>query len=403
MGQLVAPIAVTGALIVLALRIYPLPVRIAERAASRRRAAPAFVGLARARRSPSGGLVPVIALVAGVGAALLAAVLWSTVNHGAQATAWQQVGGPVRASGPVFYTEDLDEITGINDYATISDLRSTRIASVGNAQLIAVDSEAMNRIQDGAPGIDPVLFGDTDSGAVPVLVTEGVELDPGDTVNISGLDVEVTGIIERLGGFSMNELAIVVDRDAWQEATGTNVWPRIAIIDADPEAVSEAYPTARIETPQTTGADFIASPLGFAMSVSLVAGLAVAAALIALTVFLMQLLDAPARTRVTAVMRTMGVYPAEVRSITATSMLPTVLISLVTGLIAGFGLPWLLTISADLRPLTGSEFQPQPVYDPLVLGGVIASIVVVMAIAVWWAARAAGKASLARELRSVEG
>ncbi len=401
LGQLVAPIGTTAAAVVLALRLYPLPVALAERAAARGNGASAFVGLARARRSPSGGLVPVIALVAGVSAALLSTVLWSTVNAGAQETVWQQVGAPVRVSGPVIVPADLEEIEGIDRVAGIANMGNVSIGTE-RVQLIALDAQALGEIQAGATGIDRVELGDPTDGVLPALVTEGTGLAVGELADVAGVPVVVSGIVERLGGLSLNDAAAIVDRESWIEASGANAWARIALIDGEESAVREELPNALVETPASTGADFVASPLGHAMQLSLIAGLGVAAALIALTVFLMQLLDAPARTRVTAVLRTMGVYPGEVRATTAASMLPTVLISLVTGLVAGLGLPWLLTASADLRPLTGSEFQPVPVYDPFVLGGVILGIVAVLALAVWWAAHSAGKASLTRELRSVE-
>lgn len=401
-GQLLAPIGVTAAAIVLALRLYPIPVALAEKAAAKGSAAPGFVGLARARRSPSGGLVPVIALVAGVSAALLSTVLWSTVNAGAQETVWQQVGAPVRVSGPVIDPAALEALDGIEHVAGIADLGT---AGVGpeRAQMIAVDVAALNEIQAGASGIDRVELGDPADGVIPILATEGSGLEVGESAEISGVPVTVTGMIERLGGFALQDAAVVVDRESWIEASGTSAWARIGLVDGSEDAVRAALPNSRVETPESTGADFVASPLGKAMRSSLIGGLAIAAALIVLTVFLMQVLDAPARTRVTAVLRTMGVYPGEVRAMTATSMLPTVLVSLVTGLVAGLGLPWLLTASADLRPLTGSVFQPTPVYDPVLLSAVLGGIVIVLALAIWWAARAAGKASLARELRSVEG
>lgn len=400
-GQLLAPLGATAAAIVLALRIYPWPVGWAERAAARGASAPRFVGLARARRSPSGGLVPVIALVAGVAAALTSAVLWSTVSAGAQETVWQQVGAPVRVSGPVIEPQELEQRDGINRVAGIANLGVVTM-DAERTQLIAVDSDALSEIQAEASGIDHVILEAPAGGEIPALVTEGSGVAVGESVTLAGVSAVVTGTIERLGGMSLNDSAVVVDRDAWIEASGAVAWARIALVDGDQDAVREALPNSLIETPASTGADFVASPLGQAMQVSLAAGIVVAAALIALTVFLMQLLDSPARTRVTAVMRTMGVYPREVRAITAASMLPTVLISLVTGLVVGLGMPWLLTTSSDLRPLTGSEFQPTPVYDPAMLGAVLLGVVAVLGLAVWWAARSAGKASLARELRSVE-
>ena len=401
LGQLVAPIGTTAAVLVLALRIYPLPVALAERVAARGAGAAHFVGLARARRSPSGGLVPVIALVAGVSAALLSTVLWSTVNAGAQETVWQQVGAPVRASGPVIEPSELEEFEGIDRVAGIANIGSVSMGS-GRTQLIAVDVDALNEIQRDAHGIDRVALDERTDGAVPILVTARTGLAVGESTTLGGVPAVVAGTIERLGGMSLQESSVVVDRHTWSDASGTSAWARIALIDGEESAVRAALPNALVETPASTGADFVASPLGQAMRLSLIAGLGVAAALIALTVFLMQLLDAPARTRVTAVLRTMGAYPREVRATTAASMLPTVLISLITGLVAGLGLPWLLTASADLRPLTGSEFQPSPTYDPLLLGAVIVGIACVLALAVWWAAHLAGKASLARELRSVE-
>ena len=401
LGQLVAPIGATAAALVVALRIYPSTVSRAERRAARGTGATSFVGFARARRSPSGGLVPVIALVAGVNAALLSTVLWSTVDAGSQATVWQQVGAPVRASGPIIEPAELEKVEGIERVAGIATIGTVGLGS-GRAQLIAVDAAALNEIQRDARGIDHVMLDAGTDGAIPLLATAGTGLAVGESTTLAGLPAVVTGTIERLGGMSLYEAAAVVDRQAWSEASGTPAWARVALIEGDEAAARQALPNALVETPASTGTDFLASPLGRAMRLSLVAGLAVAAALIALTVSLMQLLDAPARRRDTAVLRTMGALPREVRATTAASMLPTVLLALATGLLAGLGLPWLLTASADLRPLTGSEFQPVPVYDPLLLGAAIVGIVGVLALAVWWAAHRAGKASLARELRSVE-
>lgn len=406
LSAVTAPVALTALGVVIALRIYPLPVRLAERFAARGRGVSQFVGLARARRSPSGGLLPVISLVVGVSVAVLSTVLWSTVEVGARETAWQRLGAEVRVAGPVVSSE-LESLDGIDRVATVGDLNLQPLRFEGAqtpVEMISVDTEAMREIQAGAPGIDevPGELAQLADGKLPVLVSPLVDVPVGSDVTIRGVEAVIIGSVERLGGVPFGGGTVVVDRSLWTDVSGEGVLPRIAMVDGDPEAVAAALPSGVVQTPRDVGSDFVASPLGSAMRTALVGGVMLAALLVALTLVLVQILDAPARARVTAVLRTMGVTPGEVRRMTAATMMPTVGVSLLVGLAMGVTLPWIIAAATDLRPLTGSQFQPDPVYEAVAVGGIVTGIVAVMAIAVLLAARSAGRLSLARELRSVD-
>ena len=59
-----------------------------------------FLGAARALRSPAGGAVPVAAVVLGTTMAVTSSLLLGTVSAGVDSSAWSEVGGDVRVSGP---------------------------------------------------------------------------------------------------------------------------------------------------------------------------------------------------------------------------------------------------------------------------------------------------------------
>src|SRR5699024_3840872 len=105
-------------------------------------------------------------------------------------------------------------------------------------------------------------------------------------------------------------------------------------------------------------------------------------------------LAAPARARLVAVLRTLGAGPRVARALVAWETLPLVVVAAVFGTLLGLGLPPLLAGAVDLRRFTGWTAQPELVYQPLLITGVVAAVGAVLAVAVLIAAAVAHRLSL---------
>jgi putative ABC transport system permease protein len=149
--------------------------------------------------------------------------------------------------------------------------------------------------------------------------------------------------------------------------------------------VRAAVPTLSATSSRQQTADrATSSPLVRAVRAALPAALATGAGLAALTAVLALLLGARERGRFIAHLRALGLSGRQSSALVAFEALPAGLAGLVAGLVAGFGLTWLVLPAADLRPLTGSS-QPLAVVAPpaavLAVAGVF-TLVVVLAVVV---------------------
>lgn len=87
-----APVLVALAAGLIAARVYPVPLRLVLRLATRRRSAVGYLGFARAARSRSGSLLPALALVVALAVIALGGMVRAAVSSGQVAASWQQVG-----------------------------------------------------------------------------------------------------------------------------------------------------------------------------------------------------------------------------------------------------------------------------------------------------------------------
>ena len=130
------------------------------------------------------------------------------------------------------------------------------------------------------------------------------------------------------------------------------------------------------------------------------AGLTAAtAALLALTLFGAQLMATRTRTRLGAVLRTLGMGRRELRALTAWEVAPSAVLGLLLGTGLGIGLAGLLLATLDFGSLTGGS-QPPPLHlDGALLGAVLGILVVTVALTIAVTAWLAGRSNLAQELR----
>ena len=95
-----APVLVAIPVAVVVLRCYPPLARELARIAGRSRGVVAFVGLARATRTPPGAVLPSFALVLVLAMVAFPAMVSTSVTRGQVAASWQQVGADAIIAGP---------------------------------------------------------------------------------------------------------------------------------------------------------------------------------------------------------------------------------------------------------------------------------------------------------------
>lgn len=414
------PLLLAAATCVVVLRVYPLPVRAAAGVLRRRRGVTAFLGSARAARDPAGGLVPAIALVIGVSVAMFSAVLSTTVSAGVQATAWQSVGADLRLSGPAFDDERAAEIAAVPGVAGVARIGAAGTVSVSGERLsVAVlDPDAVRAVQADGVGINhlPEDLAEGSDGAVPAVLSaaavDTLGAGVGDTVRAAvgdGVDLEVVGTVDRLAGAGVTG-DVLVDAAAFASATERTVQPRIMLVDVadgeDPtavlERVREVEPVALAENPAGDASNFLASPMAGGMNAALTVAVVLSLVLVVVAVVLTQLMGAPVRDRLLAVLRTLGLHPAQARGVVAWELAPIAVVSVVAGGVLGVLVPWVVLRGMDVRALTGGEEQPGLVVDPAVVGAVLGGVVLVTVLAVLVSTMLSGRADAATQLRMGE-
>lgn len=407
---------------VVVMRVYPLPVRALAGALRRRPGLTAVLGSARAVRDSAGGLVPAVALVVGVSVALFSAVLSSTVSTGVMAAGWTSVGADLRLSGPAFDADAvaaLDGVPGVSGVATIGGAGTVSISGE-RLEIATVEPEAVRAVQADGPGIDHLpdglIAGLTADGGVPAVLSSdaadtlgagvGAQLEAGVG---SGVTLEVVGVMRELAGSGATG-DVVVDRATFAEVTGEQLLPRVLLVDvadgADVSAVlertREVEPNALAQTPAGEVGDFLSSPMAAGMNDALLVAVVLSLVLVVVAVVMTQLVGAPARARLLAVLRTLGAGREHARGIVAWELAPLALVSVVAGAVLGVVVPWVVLAGMDLRALTGGVEQPRLVLDPLLVGGVLGGVVLVTALAVAVSTLLSSRTDVAAELRMGE-
>ena len=412
------PVLLALAACLITLRLYPLPLAALTRALRGRASLTPFLGAARALRDPAGGLVPALAVVLGTAIALVSAVLLSTVTRGAEVAAWESNGGPIRVTGPPLtddLRERLEQLDGVSAVAGIADSGQTaRLDTDGSrsaARVWLVD-ETVQQVQAGAP-VDLVpaeLFSAGEDDRIPIATLRGTSAGADDedpTLSRVGA-VDVVAHLPQLPG-ATHAGGVVMDRAAW-EASGSDA-PRANIIliglaqDADPDTVADEVGRTMGERSgvRSTVAEqlkaFTDAPVTQGLTQLFVGATVVAGLLTVLAVVVVQLMGAVARARLLAVLRTLGLAPAQTRALTAWELAPLLVVSIVVGGLLGLAIPWVLLRGLDLTGLTGGAAQPALVLDPvllaLVLGAVVLTVLIAIAVSAWLA----GRTNLAQALR----
>ncbi|MDR7384225.1 FtsX-like permease family protein [Promicromonospora iranensis] len=423
-----APLLVSLALTLLAVRAYPWIALAVERALAPRRDLVPFLGAARATRDPAGGPVPAVALVLAVSVAATSAVLYSTVAGGVVREAWRATGADLRISGPIVdepAAEQIGGIHGVEAVVPVSDLGDGVLQSDSaspRAKVYTVDAAALAIAQAdvaGAPETLDELTRATGSrgaeDAVPVILTRsaaGPGVGPGSTgitlaTQEGSVPVTVVDVVDELPGLPAGRSLVLADMERLTAGTGDTAYARLALVDladdADRSAVTaeitRLLPSSVVEDPDQEAEELLSSPVSGGLVVAFVLAVLLAGLLCSAAVVMTLMLAAPARARLLAVLQTLGLSPRQGRGLVGWEIGPWTVVALAVGAVLGMAVPSLVLAAVDVTALTGGTLQPAPRYDPLLLGAAAAGFVVVVLASVGVAAALSRRGEVAAQLR----
>ncbi len=414
---IVAPLLAIVALALLVVRVHPLPIAAALAAARRGRGVVGLVGAARNLRDPAAGTTAVLAMVVAVAIAVFSSVVLATVDRGAAVAAQRSVGADLRIAGPYVDESTLERMRaadGVTDVVGILTGDYLTVAGPGgrvSAQTLVTDPARLAAVQRGFVGAFP--SGVIAAGAAPVQVvlSQAVVDEVGEASTVQTAPVEVGAVVGEVSGMPGTNEFVVLAASDYTALTTLGFYPRTVLVDiddgADPHAVAAALGEVigqnhTVLFLDDLTAEIQASPAVTALRFVLFAALGLAALLSVVALLLVAGVSREARSRLIALLRTMGLDKRRARGIIAWEFVPLGLTALVGGLLLGAILPSLVVISIDLRPFTGGGAQPSLTMNPLLSGALIAVVVVALALAVLAGVVGARTISIATVLRTEE-
>lgn len=403
-------LALAAALVVL--RLYPFPVRLLGRLATRRRGPVGFLGLSRAGRAAAGAAVPLVVLLVALSFSVFASVVLNSVRLEQEVVAWQQVGAETRVDGTGFDVNDrvpvIAEAAGVTLAETVGVYvaETSALNEVGGRgdqfSLVVLDTEAVldlfatRPIETGAlQRLDAAPPGD--AMAVPALVSPAFVDDVlgGDLresrVFFGGTDVTLAPIevTDAFPGLDPDERFVIArDTDA-RDVSNAPFFPSVLLLDAPQAdidavraAVNETQPFASVTTRQEVYEVTAGAPLVGATETAFGVAVLVAAGYCGLAVVLALVVTARPRSRFLSYLRTLGLSGRQARGLVALEILPMAGVAAAGGLLLGLGIPRVVAPAIDLRPFTGGLDAPPLLVDGAVVAALAVGLLVVVVAAV---------------------
>ncbi len=419
-----APVLVGIATGLLAIRLYPIPVRALGWLTARRRDLVPALGLRSIGRNPSAAYLPLLVLTLTVAIGVFSSVLAATIDDGQVVASWREVGADYRIQaapgGSLAREVDPAAVPGVEVVAAALIEPTTPIrGEVGRAastSLIAIEPAAYEAVLAGSPVErrlpTPLLEAPTQPGSpptdapIPVIVSSRLPngwqpLSIGQVFQLGvgdrPLALSVVGFIDdfpavpRGTTFVVAPLALVIDALGAPERRPTTLFVR------GPAEVGTALRDSVASTPSDVVAsrpDLLAgeraAPLVAAVGQGFGVALAAAAVYAVLAVVAVVALDARRRARELAYLRTLGLSEGQAVALTFVEHAPPALAALGIGVGLGLGLAWLLEpglgLAAFIDPGTPVRLQVEWI-AVAALGVSMLVVVGILVLANAWLAR----------------
>lgn len=411
---------------IVALRLYPVPVRALGWLAARGRGFVPVVALRTVARHSAGANLPLLVLLLTAGFGTFASVVGTSLDRGQLAASYLDVGADYRldnALGGVLPPSlDVAKVDGVQAAAAglIDDsapLGSTAGNGGGAIYLEIIEPEPYAAVGAGTAA-DPAWPADflapfapeglgTAANPIPAIVSTKVptgtgQLTPGTTFRMEAARSQLTfRVVERRPTFAGIDTRVpwaVVPFDQVKAAAGhfvapTNYWVRGgdgvgAALDA---AVDANHGNARVITRSAVYAGLHDAPLVRALSIGYALAVVLAAAYMAFTIIGSMVLSAARRTRDHAFLRTLGVSSAQRMGLTLMEHAPPVLLGLLPGVALGVAIAILVEPGLGLVTFAGGRPVPLAIDWPglgVIVAALVATVVIAVAGGSWLASRA---------------
>ncbi len=387
---------------VVLLRCYPLLARELARIAGLTRGVVAFVGLARATRTPPGTVLPAFALVLVLAMVAFPDMVSTSVTRSQVAESWQQVGAdaiiqaPPDQVIPAGLQAQISSLPGVVSTAT-AEVDAALLNSETEMSVMYVDPAQYAAVIEQAPGprfpLAALSGYSGQSGAnVPAVATAAAAQIPATaqvSVNAGASTITIrrvgqTGVPGVPGAVGVGPgITVIVPAQA-----ASSFAPNVLLVagpgldaarlSAD---VSRALPGASVTFRAAALAALTTAPVPQAAQVALTQGMAAAAGFGALVLLLSLLLTAWTRDMTLARLATMGLRRWQAQLLQATETLPPVIAAAIGGVACAWLLVPLVGSSLNLAAFagTGSAAAVTPAVVPLVgsaVGLVLAALLV---------------------------
>jgi putative ABC transport system permease protein len=399
---------------IIALRLYPLPIRGAARLSRRGRGLAIHFGLSRAGRQPDLTALPLVVLVLALAIATFSASMLSTLEAGQNRTGWSSVGADLRVDAAA------DESLPAGLVARLSSTGEVARAYVQEADvgpegsgptslLIVLDVAAYQRVVAGTPiavgSLGALTKPSPLPSIVPALLSDNWPTSGFFPLTVSNEAVNFAAVAEPTAtfpGVPQGTPFAVVSLRALERAgamiTPNRLYLRNAATAAVRQAVRETAPDATLRSRGAIVSGLRASPLVESVLRGFRWAIVLAALYAAVAVGLMTLIAARSRSRDLALVRTMGGSRREGIAVSAVELTPFVLVALVLGIGLGLAIPYLIEPGLDLAFYTGNGTNPITTnWLPVI--GFAAGLLVLIGAAVLLAGVRMRRAQLNRVLR----
>lgn len=410
---------------IVALRLYPIPVRLLGWLAARGRGFVPVVALRTIARHAASANLPLLVLLLTAAFGTFASVVSTTLDRGQVDASYLQVGADYRLEnalgGVLPPTLDPATVEGIEASAPgIIDTSAGFATGTGqdaSIYMLTVDVPAYAAVTAGtaadpvwpAAFLAPYAVPDLGTPANPIPAILSTRLPTGSSNMPIGATFQMQAAFSRLtfevverravfGGIDTRVPFVVVPFDQVKAAAGHFVPPTLFWLRGAPglrdrldAAVNAASGNARVIAREDAYATLHDAPLVRVIGVGYALSVVLAAAYMAFTIVGTMVLTAARRTRDHAFLRTLGVSTTQRMALTLVEHAPPVVLGLLPGVALGIGITMLVQPGLGLGNFVGNRDVALAVDWAalgIMVGALVATVVVAVVAGGWLASRA---------------
>jgi putative ABC transport system permease protein len=408
-----APVLVAIPVAVVVLRCYPFLARALARIAGRSRGVVAFVGLARATRTPPGTVLPSFALVLVLSMVAFPAMVTGAEARSQVAASWQQVGADAIVAAPsgavisAALQRQVSSVPGVVATAAVV-VEGGSLPNGNELSVVFVDPASYAAVVDQAPGppfplaalSEPGQPGTAGGGQAAVATADAAQLfaaasspaartGPVDLTVGSGASAIAVRLAGQVGGVpGVAPPAVVVPLQALGPSPpGPDLMlvagPHLDVVQLS-AVVGRALPGGSVTSRAAALVALTTAPVPHAAQAALTQGVVAAAGFGVLILLLSLLLTARTREMTLAFLATMGLRRWQAELLLAAETLPPVLAAAIGGIACAWLLAPLVGPALNLAAFSGSgtAVAVTPAVVPLVAcaAGLVLAALLVLAV-----------------------